>query len=94
MNPMAITIDCSELQGSVAEIMRLLEPGFPERVPQGFRDSLIALLDSGLPDCIVADGITAPGTGDHVLRLGIAGKLEELAATARALNIDSASCHR
>ncbi len=93
MRNLTITIDTSELQESVAEIMRLLEPGLSERVPQGFRDSLLALIDSGLLDCIVAGGITAPGTGDHIIRLGIAGKLKELTSAARAFNLDVVGYH-
>lgn len=93
MSPLTITIDCSELQKSVAEIAQLLETGLLEQVPQGFLDSLLALVESGLPDCIVAVGSTAPVTGNHIIVLGIAGKLKELAATARALKFELTGGH-
>lgn len=93
MKQATITVDSSEVQEAEREIKMLLSPGSLDRVPNGFIESLTSLLDSGLPGCIEADNITAPETGNLIIRLRVSGELKELAATARALNLDFNSCH-
>jgi hypothetical protein len=81
-----IHFDLSSLAG---ESQRLLEAGFLQGGLDGCLDSPLSLLErSGLDICVTAAG-TAPGTGDHVIRLGILGIGELAASAGLALEGDS-----
>ncbi|MES2262091.1 MAG: hypothetical protein V4724_26520 [Pseudomonadota bacterium] len=59
----------------------------PEHVAQGFFDEFLRLLEAARLEVSVADSAAAPGAGNHVIRLRIAGYVELVAAAARAVEL-------
>lgn len=60
----------------------------PEHIAEGFLDRLLGLFQTGLLEVSVADGGAAPGAGNYVIGLRLAGYRELLAAAAAAVKLD------
>jgi hypothetical protein len=88
-----IQFDFGESENLVSLINRSLESGLFNRLPKLIRDRLSREFLSGGDDIgILASGATTLA-GDHVIRLGFSGLLEELASALSALECDLVGRH-
>lgn len=80
-----IRLDAAEIIRWCEALKSDLEGLTLEDIPEGLREQLFNLADSGFLHSSISVMGSTTIAGDHVIRLGVGGQLESIAAAVRAL---------